>query len=339
MGLAPRQPPSLRLLWLLSTLLVHGAPLVSGSVTAADCSGHFVVEDSTVKLLIQQYVNSTDSVVECRYTFEAPQHSGLLVIANDIRSVHDAEIPGCPAAVYSNADASGDTVYSLCGHYGTMSIPVPASVALVVYKPEFNGEPYTVTLDLQVSLTGGSNLRACGDSRLSVVSAVPVRYSVGFRADAGSGDVSDFCDLNVTTNDSDETLGTKCVLTSEGVCKYQVLLSNGTTVESLEHIDLFAAGGSATVRLHPAGTTGVLVSNLPAGFEPVTFLEPLLVVSSNANWTNGTITNVTDGSTIEVITVDVPVSFWKKTGRLFSNAWKNVKHAVTTIGSKFRGMF
>uniref|UniRef100_A0A023G292 Putative secreted protein n=1 Tax=Amblyomma triste TaxID=251400 RepID=A0A023G292_AMBTT len=337
MELAPRQPPSLHLCWLLWAFLFHKMPLVSGSLVAADCSGHFVVEDSTVKLLIQQYVNSTDTIVECRYTFEAPQHSGLLVIANDIRSVNDAEIPGCPASIYSYTDASGDPIYSLCGHYGTMTIPVPASVALVVYKPQFNGQPYTVTLNLQVVLTGGSKLRICGDSQLSAVSAVPVKYSVGFRADAGSGDVSDWCDLNVTSKDSVETLGASCALTSEGVCSYEVLFSNGTPAETPEHVDLSAAGGSATIRLHPVGVTGVLVSSLPAGFQPVTLLEPLRVISNSTSETNGTINNVTDGATIQVVTVDVPVSFWKKTGRFFSNAWKKVKHAFKTLGNWFRG--
>lgn len=263
-----------RFCMLLLSLLFHGTSLGGESAPLGDCSGRFSLEDSTVKFILQQYVNSTDSAVECRYTFEAPENSGLLVIANDIKAVNDGEIPGCPVNIYDNVDAYGDPVFSLCGHYATLTIPVPSSVALVVCKPEFLGSPYTLTLDLQVVLTGGSNLRACGDSRLSAVSAVPVRYSMGFRADAGSGDASDFCDLNVTSKDSAETLGTNCVLTSDGVCNYEVLAKNGTLAESVDSIDLAAVGGSATVRLHPAGITGVLVSNLPAGFIPLTVLHP-----------------------------------------------------------------
>ncbi|KAL1438609.1 hypothetical protein MTO96_047966 [Rhipicephalus appendiculatus] len=231
------------------------------------------------KLTVQQFVNSTDSLVECRFIFDAPHDSGFLVFANDIRAVNDSEIPGCPVIIYSKEDASGDPVVSLCGHYATMTIPVPSSVALVVYKPEFNGVPYTLTMDLQVTLTGGSNLRACGDSQMNAVSTVPIKYSVGFRADSGSGDASDFCDLNVTSEDSGETLGTRCVLTSDGVCDYAVLVSNGTTAESADSVDLAAVGGSATVRLHPAGITGVLVTTLPAGFVPLTSLQPSPVVS------------------------------------------------------------
>lgn len=262
----------------LLILLVLGTPSCHGSEGLGDCSGRFVVEDSTVKLTVQQLVNSTDSLVECRFIFEAPHDSGLLVFANDIRAVNDSEIPGCPVTIYSNEDASGDPVVSLCGHYATMTIPVPSSVALVVYKPEFNGVPYTLTMDLQVTLTGGSNLRACGDSQVAAVSAVPIKYSVGFRADAGSGDASDFCDLNVTSEDSGETLGTRCVLTSEGVCDYAVLVNNGSVAESADSVDLAAVGGSATVRLHPAGITGVLVTVLPAGFVPLTSLQPYPVV-------------------------------------------------------------
>lgn len=274
-----RRPRYISCLLLVLVFLVLGTPLCHGSETMSDCSGRFYVEDSTVKLIVQQFVNSTDSLVECRYIFEAPRDSGLLVFANDIRAVHDYEIPGCPVTIYNNANASGDPVVSLCSHYATMTIPVPSSVALVVYKPEFNGKPYTLTLDLQVTLTGGTNLRACGDSHINAVSIVPMKYSVGFRADAGSGDASDFCDLNVTSKDNDETLGTNCVLTSEGVCNYEVLVSNGSAAKSADSIDLAAVGGLATVRLHPAGITGVLVSNLPAGFVPLTSLQPPIAVS------------------------------------------------------------
>lgn len=238
-----------------------------------------MVEDSTVRLNIQQYVNSSESAVECRYEFVAPEKSGLLIIAKDIRAVNDAEIPGCPVAIYNNAEASGDPVVSLCGHYSTMTIPVPSPLALVVYKPEFRGEPYTLTLDLQAALTGGSNLRACGDSQLSAVPAVPVMYSVGFRADSGSGDASDFCDLNVTVGARGGTLGTECVLTSDGVCSYEVLLGDGGEADSVDFVDLAAVGGSATVRLHPANITGVLSSSLPAEFEPLKSLEPPPAVS------------------------------------------------------------
>lgn len=231
---APKQ--SIVWFWPLLPLVLHAPTLSGGSEPPGDCSGRFVLEDSTVKLILQQYINSTENAVDCRYTFEAPEKSGLLVIANDIRAVNDGEIPGCPVSIYGNVDARGEPVFSLCGHYSTLTIPVPSSAALVVYKPEFLGTPYTLTLDLQVASTGGSNLRACGDSQLNAVSAVPVRYSLGFRADAGSGDASDFCDLNVTSKD--ETLGTKCVLTSDGVCSYEVLLSNGSAAELVDFVDL-----------------------------------------------------------------------------------------------------
>lgn len=264
----------------LLILLVLGTPLCHGLEPGLGiCSGRFAVEDSTVKLTVQQFVNSTDSLVECRFIFDAPHDSGFLIFANDIRAVNDYEIPGCPVTVYSKEDASGDPVVSLCGHYATMTIPVPSSVALVVYKPDFNGVPYTLTMDLQVTLTGGSNLRTCGDSQINAVSTVPIKYSVGFRADAGSGDASDFCDLSVTSEDRGETLGTRCVLTSEGVCDYVVLVNNGSVAESADLVDLAAVGGSATVRLHPAGITGVLVNTLPAGFVPLASLEPSPVVS------------------------------------------------------------
>ncbi|XP_077500843.1 uncharacterized protein LOC144111420 [Amblyomma americanum] len=370
-GMARAAKQSIALFWLLFGLLVHQTPLSRGSETPGGCSGHFVLEDSTAKLVIQQYVNTTGSVVECRYAFEAPQHSGLLVIANDIRAVNDAEIPGCPVAIYNNAEASGDPVYSLCGHYATLTIPVPASVAVVVYKPEFNGEPYTLTLDLQVVLTGGSNLRACGDSRLSAVPAVPVRYSVGFRADAGSKDASDFCDLNATSKDVGETLGTKCVLTSEGVCNYEVLLSDGSVAESAESIDLADAGGSATVRLHTAGITGVLVTSLPAGFVPLSSLEPPPTVvppeeaTSNSPYsttgiasstetaveitTGASVSSSTETSTDNVgnddveVVVDSPPSLWDRMTSWFVDTWETVKNAVTcafkTVGDWFRSWF
>ncbi|XP_077538383.1 uncharacterized protein LOC144150951 [Haemaphysalis longicornis] len=282
--------------WLVLVLLTHGTPPCRGSATTGDCFGRFVVEDSTVRLYIQQYVNSSDSVVECRYEFVAPEKSGLLIIAKDIRAVNDAEIPGCPVAIYNNAEASGEPVVSLCGHYSTMTIPVTTPLALVVYKPEFNGEPYTLTLDLQAALTGGSNLRACGDSELSAVPAVPVMYSVGFRADSGSGDASDFCDLNVTARGG--TLGAECVLTSDGVCSYEVLLSDGSDAESPASVDLAAVGGSATVRLHPADITGVLIASYPAEFEPVTSLEPPPVVSPSEDVTTGAASDapITDAS-------------------------------------------
>ncbi|KAH6941812.1 hypothetical protein HPB50_023618 [Hyalomma asiaticum] len=277
----------------LLILLVLATTFCHGSEILGDCSGRFAVEDSTVKLAVQQFVNSTDSLVECRFIFEAPHDSGLLVFANDIRAINDSEIPGCPVTIYSNADASGDPVISLCGHYATMTIPVPSSVALVVYKPEFNGGPYTLTMDFQVTLTGGSNLRACGDSQINAVSTVPMKYSVGFRADAGSGDASDFCDLNVTSNDSAESLGVSCVLTSDGVCNYAVLVNNGSAAESADSVDLASVGGSATVRLHPAGTTGVLVTVLPAGFVPLTSLSPAVSPPGGeiAGTTNGAVVN------------------------------------------------
>ncbi|XP_075527515.1 uncharacterized protein LOC142559767 [Dermacentor variabilis] len=303
--------------FLLLLVLVLATPLCRGSEAMGDCSGRFHVEDSTVKLYVQQFLNSTRSLVECRYIFEAPRDSGLLVFANDIRAVHDSDIPGCPVTIYNNANASGEPVVSLCEHYATMTIPVPSSVALVVYKPQFNGTPYTLTLDLQVTLTGGTNLRACGDSYINALSIVPMQYSVGFRADAGSGDTSDFCDLNVTSKDSDETLGTNCVLTSDGVCNYEVLVNNGSAAESAGSVDLDVFGGSATVRLHPAGITGVLVSTLPAGFVPLTSLQPPPAVSppeetvtASSGATNGADVNETstEGPAGSLVSLDTDLA-------------------------------
>ncbi|XP_077558005.1 uncharacterized protein LOC144173463 [Haemaphysalis longicornis] len=265
--------------WVVFVLV---AVLGYGFTTASDCSGRFALEDSTVKLLIQQYVNSTESVVECRFVFEGPQDSGFLLFANDITAVNDAEIPGCPAVIYDNADASGSPVFSLCGHYNTQTIPVISPLALVVYKPDFQGEPYTLTLDLQVALTGGSNLRSCGDSEIKTVPEVPLLYSVGFREDSGSGDAEEFCDLKVTGLSHGQTLGTECILTSDGVCRYDVLLSNGSVAESPNSVDLDAVGGEAVVRLFPAGITGVLIARVPSGFVAVTSLDPPLLPSTEA---------------------------------------------------------
>lgn len=268
-------------LWVVFVLVTY---LGYGFITAtSDCSGRFALEDSTVKLLIQQYVNSTEGEVECRFVFEGPQDSGLLLFANDITAVKDAEIPGCPVVVYDNADASGSPVISLCGHYITQVIPVISPVAIVVYKPDFQGEPYTLTLDLQVALTGGANLRSCGNSEITTVSEVPLLYSVGFRADSGSGDAQEFCDLNVTSRSQGQTLGAECVLTSDGVCRYDVLLSNGSVANPAEIVDLDGVGGSAVVRLFPAGITGVLISSAPAGFVGVTSLDPPLLPSTETS--------------------------------------------------------
>lgn len=370
---APKQ--SIVWFWPLLRLVLHAPTLSGGSEPPGDCSGRFVLEDSTAKLILQQYINSTENAVDCRYTFEAPEKSGLLVIANDIRAVNDGEIPGCPVSIYGNVDARGEPVFSLCGHYSTLTIPVPSLVALVVYKPEFLGTPYTLTLDLQVASTGGSNLRACGDSQLNAVSAVPVRYSLGFRADAGSGDASDFCDLNVTSKD--ENLGTKCVLTSDGVCSYEVLLSNGSAAELVDFVDLATVGGSATVRLHPAAITGVLVSNVPAGFVPLTTLQPpptdtplvwnisstpagvLINSSSTESATSSGVVddqtstagsaststkNPSDEDDVSIVVVDdCPPTVWQRMTNWFSDAWDTVTNAVTSafrsVGNWFRSWF
>lgn len=370
---APKQ--SIVWFWPLLRLVLHAPTLSGGSEPPGDCSGRFVLEDSTAKLILQQYINSTENAVDCRYTFEAPEKSGLLVIANDIRAVNDGEIPGCPVSIYGNVDARGEPVFSLCGHYSTLTIPVPSLVALVVYKPEFLGTPYTLTLDLQVASTGGSNLRACGDSQLNAVSAVPVRYSLGFRADAGSGDASDFCDLNVTSKD--ENLGTKCVLTSDGVCSYEVLLSNGSAAELADFVDLATVGGSATVRLHPAAITGVLVSNVPAGFVPLTTLQPpptdtplvwnisstpagvLINSSSTESATSSGVVddqtstagsaststkNPSDEDDVSIVVVDdCPPTVWQRMTNWFSDAWDTVTNAVTSafrsVGNWFRSWF
>ncbi|XP_037287786.2 uncharacterized protein LOC119180757 [Rhipicephalus microplus] len=323
---------SLLLLTLCKKLLVPAS--------TASCSGHFVIEDSTVKLFLQQRINSSEDTVECRYKFEAPPKSGLLMIANDIRAVNDGEIPGCPVGIYSNDDGHGDPLFSLCGHYTTMTIPVPSHSSLIVYKPTYKGTAYTLTLDLQVASTGESNFRACGDSRLDTVSIVSVRYSVGFRAD--SGDAPDFCDIKVRNTSAQETLSTKCVLTSSGVCKYDVLLVNGSAAASKEYVDLEASNGSATVRLHPAGTSGVLITKIPAVFEPVTLLKPppSLVFGEdffpNASDWSVNVTNVSSGLTA---VDDVAPGLWNRTKHLVRNVWQTVKDAAESILVRIRSWF
>ncbi|XP_037526815.1 uncharacterized protein LOC119404341 [Rhipicephalus sanguineus] len=328
-------------LWLFLTLCEKLLIPASAGATA-DCSGHFVIEDSTVKLFVQQHVNSSEDATECRYTFQAPPKSGLLIIANDIRAVNDGEIPGCPVSIYSNDDGHGDPLFSLCGHYSTVTIPVPSHSSLLVYKPVFRGTAYTLTLDLQVASTGESNLRACGDSRLNTVSIVPVRYSVGFRAD--SGDTSDFCDVNVRSTTAQETLSINCVLTSNGVCNYDVLLRDGSAAPSKNYVDLEASGGSATVRLHPAGTSGVLISKIPAEFEPVTFLKhpPSFVFGEGSfpNVTSDSSINETNVSTVQTTTVDdVAPGLWNRTKQWFRKAWKSVKNAAESTVRSVRNWF
>ncbi|KAL1438607.1 hypothetical protein MTO96_047964 [Rhipicephalus appendiculatus] len=324
-------------LWLLLTFCEK--LLVPAST--ANCYGHFVVEDSTVKLFVQQRVNSSEDAVECRYTFEAPPKSGLLIIANDIRAVNDGEIPGCPVSIYSNDDGHGDPLFSLCGHYTTVTIPVPSPSSLLVYKPVFRGTAYTLTLDLQVASTGESSSRACGDSRLNTVSIVPVKYSVGFRAD--SGDASDFCDINVRSTTAHETLSTNCVITGKGVCNYDVLLGDGSVAPRKDYVDLEASGGSATVRLHPAGTSGVLISKVPAGFEPVTFLKlpPSLVFGDELfpNATSDSSVNETDVLAAQTAVDDVAPGLWNRTKHLFRNVWQSVKNAANSILGSVRNWF
>ncbi|KAH9372792.1 hypothetical protein HPB48_022688 [Haemaphysalis longicornis] len=339
--------------WVVFVLV---AVLGYGFTTASDCSGRFALEDSTVKLLIQQYVNSTESVVECRFVFEGPQDSGFLLFANDITAVNDAEIPGCPAVIYDNADASGSPVFSLCGHYSTQTIPV-------------------------ISPTRPSRLQA----RLS-------------RQIHGSGDAEEFCDLKVTGLSHGQTLGTECILTSDGVCRYDVLLSNGSVAESPNSVDLDAVGGEAVVRLFPAGITGVLIARVPSGFEAVTSLDPPLLPSTeapdsslatvgtnsggealtqdsaNASVTAaaGTLMDETDGPVVESTSeesaqsgatsstntavecsdVDTEVNpenhdskptIWQRMGDWFSNAWTTVKNgvcsAVNTVKNWFKNLF
>lgn len=327
--------------------MVRGLPLVPASGATDNCSGYFVVEDSTVKLFVQQYVNSSEDAVECRYTFQAPRKSGLLIIANDIRAVNDGEIPGCPVSIYNNDGAYGDPLFSLCGHYTTMTIPVPSPLALLVYKPELKGTGYTFTLDLQVASTGGSHLRACGDSQLNVLSLVPIRYSVGFRADAGSDDASNSCDINVRSTNAHETLGTNCVLTSDGVCNYDVLLGDGSAAPSKDYVDLATGGGSATVRLHPAGISGVLISKVPAGFVPVSFLEPPLTldfaeesISSATDLPGDSNVDETHVSNVQtVINDDADPGLWNSTKHWFRKAWKSAKNAAKSAFRSVRNWF
>ncbi|KAL3226569.1 hypothetical protein MRX96_024907 [Rhipicephalus microplus] len=299
----------------LLILLVLGTPLCHGLEPGLGiCSGRFAVEDSTVKLTVQQFVNSTDSLVECRFIFDAPHDSGFLIFANDIRAVNDYEIPGCPVTVYSKEDASGDPVVSLCGHYATMTIPVPSSVALVVYKPDFNGVPYTLTMDLQVTLTGGSNLRTCGDSQINAVSTVPIKYSIGFRADAGSGDASDFCDLSSTPFRRDSS-PLASLEPSPVVSPPEDVVTNDANVNATSEGPLVSI--DLTTNETETPTLNVTYYNVTTGIN-----------AANENTTGGD--DDDDDDMIHVIIIDyTPTTIWGRTRHWFSDTWTTMYYTVT----------
>ncbi|KAH9372602.1 hypothetical protein HPB48_019121 [Haemaphysalis longicornis] len=359
MSHSTKQRPFHPLVRIFLNLLTAKALLSHASQVNPGCSGRFTVEGSTLKLLIQQYVNSSEDAVECSYAFEAPQDSGLLVFANDITAVRDAEIPGCPVTIYDNADGSGQPVMSLCGHYRTQVIPVTTTLAFVVYKPEFYSVPYTLTLDLEVVSSGGKNLRTCGNSELRVVPTVPLKYSVGFRADSNPGRASDFCDLNVSSADN-ATMTATCILTSEGVCSYKVL-SDVAVQESEDTVDLATVGGLATVRLFPASETGVLYLTSPAGFAPLTSLDPVdsHAMRSGKNGTWGSLGEVTEVETTVVETnagenadsdeeessnsdSSAP-TIWSSITGWINDAWTTTKNtvssAVSTVTGWIKGLF
>ncbi|XP_040067500.1 uncharacterized protein LOC115323152 [Ixodes scapularis] len=236
-----------------------------------ECSGTFKVHSTQVTLLVQQRVTSRDDVVNCQYVFEAPESAGLLVFANGITAIDDGEIPGCPVTIY---DGDNQQVSSLCGHYDTAVIPVSSSRVTVAYRPEYQGSPYTLTLDLQVTRSDDDTSVLCADAELHAVPSVPVKYDVVLRDDGSASDDEQVCDYKVVSNAVNETLKTGCLLTSGGDCSYEVLLSNGSQLDPAPGlISLAEVGGQVTVRLHPRSLSGVLALTLPGDFEPVFSLE------------------------------------------------------------------
>ncbi|CAN8004255.1 unnamed protein product, partial [Ixodes hexagonus] len=268
------------------------------------CSGNFRVHSTQVLLFIQQNVTSQDDVIDCQYTFEAPDGSGLLFFVNDITAIDDGEIPGCPVEIYGNI--AYPPVTSLCGHYSTMVVPVTSSKAIVLYRAVYKGYPYTLTVSLQVTTSDDVTTQLCANAELYAVPSVPVKYDIVFRDDGGSHDAEEFCEIEVFGNAADESLKTLCSLTGDEVCRYEVQLSNGSVLaEADQVVGLADAGGKVTVRLYPSGLAGVLSLTLPAGFEPVYKLErpPWAVTQPSAN---STVTSDVDfNATESVATGDV----------------------------------
>lgn len=234
------------------------------------CSGFFQVQSAQVSLYIQQKVTSERDLFACQYTFEGPEGSRLLVFANDTRNVDDGEIPGCPIQIHDGADQTTHLA-SLCGHYEAQAILVSGPTAIVTYKPEFNGIPYTVTVDLRVSFSGGHATASCGDTELSVVPAVPVRYQVVFKNDDNYDGGQESCDIQISSSDKNESLGVSCTLTSSGECDYEILKEDGSVLH--DPTEVTQLDGGLTVRLRPGAEAGVLSLIMPGDFVPSDRLE------------------------------------------------------------------
>ncbi|KAG0414816.1 hypothetical protein HPB47_008018 [Ixodes persulcatus] len=264
-------PPVLAILFVAFFCSTREAQGQETITTPPECAGTFKVHSTQVTLLVQQRVVSQDDVFNCQYVFEAPESAGLLVFANGITAIDDGEIPGCPVKIY---DGDNQQVSSLCGHYDTTIIPVSSPRVTVAYRPEYQGSPYTLTLDLQVTRSDDDTSVLCADAELYAVPSVPVKYGVVLRDDGSASDDEQICDYKVVSNAVNETLKTGCLLTSGGDCAYEVLLSNGSQLgQAPGLISLAEVGGEATVRLHPRSLSGVLTLTLPGDFEPVFSLE------------------------------------------------------------------
>ncbi|EEC13563.1 hypothetical protein IscW_ISCW021690 [Ixodes scapularis] len=268
------------------------------------CSGTFHVHSTQVTLFIQQNVTSQDDVIDCQFTFVAPEDSGLLFFINDITAIDDGEIPGCPVEIYGNV--AEPPVTSLCGHYPTLVVPVTSSKAVVFYRPVYQGSPYTLTVDLQVTTSDDVPTQLCADAELYAVPSVPLKYDIVFRDDGGSHDAEEFCEIKVFSSDADESLKTRCLLTSDGVCRYEVRLNNGSVLaEADQVVGIADAGGEVTVRLYPSGLAGVLGLTLPAEFEPVDKLErPPSVPTESSATVTGSAADVDFNVTDSIVTDD-----------------------------------
>ncbi|XP_040067499.1 uncharacterized protein LOC8035575 [Ixodes scapularis] len=322
------------------------------------CSGTFHVHSTQVTLFIQQSVTSQDDVIDCQFTFVAPEDSGLLFFINDITAIDDGEIPGCPVEIYGNV--ADPPVTSLCGHYPTLVVPVTSSKAVVFYRPVYQGSPYTLTVDLQVTTSDDVPTQLCADAELYAVPSVPLKYDIVFRDDGGSHDAEEFCEIKVFSSDAEESLKTWCLLTSDGICRYEVRLNNGSVLaEADQVVGIADAGGEVTVRLYPSGLAGVLGLTLPAEFEPVDKLErpPSVPTESSANVTVSADVdfNVTDSIAIEDTTTvgddaegpsgdgcssnETPSTIWGKTKKFFNDAGCAITSAWNTVTSAVSSAF
>uniref|UniRef100_A0A6B0VCR3 Putative secreted protein n=2 Tax=Ixodes ricinus TaxID=34613 RepID=A0A6B0VCR3_IXORI len=322
------------------------------------CSGTFRVHSTQVTLFIQQNVTSENDVLDCQFTFVAPGDSGLLFFVNDITAIDDGEIPGCPVEIYG--DVADPPVTSLCGHYPTLVVPVTSSKAVVLYRPVYQGSPYTLTVDLQVTTSDDVTTQLCADAELYAVPSVPLKYGIVFRDDGGSHDAEEFCEIKVFSSDADESLKTRCLLTSDGVCRYEVRLNNGSVLpEADQVVGITDARGEVTVRLYPSGLAGVLGLTLPAEFEPVDKLEtpPSVPTESSANVTVSADVdfNVTDSIVTEETTTvgggsegtsgdgcgsnETPSTIWGKTKKFFDDAGCAITSAWNTVTSAVAGAF